>query len=109
MLDLVVESYASVLMAGSIQNFRSPKPSAPKDKKKLAGPFKLPAAIQDTNYHQIQPFLPSPLLLWNGQSVQSYSNQLLKQLFWGVLFHRFKHNCTYTKIHKKLVCMFMLC
>lgn len=33
MLDLVVESYASVLMAGSIQNFRSPKPSAPKDKK----------------------------------------------------------------------------
>lgn len=35
MLDLVVESYASVLMAGSIQNFRSPKPSAPKDKKKV--------------------------------------------------------------------------
>lgn len=55
----------------------------PRTKKRWTGPFKLPVAIQDTNYHQIQPFLPSPLLHWNEECVQPYLNQLLKELFWG--------------------------
>lgn len=91
---------------GKIQNFRSPKSSVLKYKKKKrwTRPFKMPVATQDMKQQQIRLFLPpSPIAILLKPTAKGALLGKEESTPQGVPSHRFKHDCVHSKTHKMLV------